>query len=298
MADILRFKEHVKKSEMVENFFENLFDISLNESNKQYDESLVKKILKDLSNDIKFNTGLVFTFGTGIALMLPVVNNLIENSKINFETSTENLVLLTLTIVAIAYLEESGNKQGDNVIECVLCNGSGKEEICDDDVCELVKCESCEGTGKVKSMVSKKEVQSMLEELRMRGIGDAIVKKFVESFKAIGRFSAKMLANTPYAVSGLLEMFAYTSLLIPIMNAIQYFIGNYEITLDNLKGNILSLGVMVGSFLAKRGVNWLIKKFKELFNLKDIPDVKTDYMHKITSDIGDRHRDSDMIKEQ
>jgi len=266
MARILKFGDYNKSEDQATEIIENMCNPQVNESS--VDDSVIKKIVKGLSNDLKFNYKLVFTFGTGIRFMYPIVENLIKNGSIKIEMSTENIVLLCITALSITYLEETQNRVGDSKVVCVDCNGMGFEDDVDENDDE--ECQSCKGTGYIESHVTKKDAQTMLEELKMRGIGNGIVKKFVAGFKAIGSFFKVLLKGTPYVVTGLVDMIGYTALMIPAMNAISSFVGKYDITIDTLSANLLSVGVGVGSLVAKQGINWLVDKLKKSLHIKDM----------------------------
>jgi hypothetical protein len=256
MSIIMKYGEYVQLDEMSNYFLNLMFNSNINES-KVSDE--FNFISKKLSNDIKFNFGLIMRFGTGIKLMIPTISNLIEKSNLEIEMNQENLVLLTITVIAIAYLEETSNKTGEDF------NQKGISEV------------------------TKKDTQTMLEELKMRGIGQGIVKKLVSAVTAIGEFFKTIFKGTPYVINGLMDMFGYTALLIPCMNAISSFIGKYDLTIESLSLNLLSLGIGIASILAKNGVNWLVNNLKNSLNLKN---RNIDKSNKIDVD------NSKLIKEQ
>ena len=95
-------------------------------------------------------------------------------------------------------------------------------------------------------------------------------------------------------------MFAYTSILIPTMNAISAMVGNYQLDLDTLPTNLISVGIGIGTLLAKNGFTYLINKLKSKFNIKDsdnntLPVFKShDIKDGDTSNLGK----SKLIKEQ
>jgi hypothetical protein len=246
MNRILKSGEYLESLMRGEEFISFFDGTGINESSRLKSE--FNKISKRLSKDLKFNFKLIATFGSGIKLMIPVVEGLIKNGNIQFELTPENLILLTITIAALIYLEETGNQAGGDV------NDKGE-----------------------KSIFNKSDAQTLLEELRMRGIGGGIVKKFVSAFNHIKNFLSKILKGTQYIIGGLLEMFGYTALMIPCMNAISMFVGKYDITLENIGANLLSLGVGVGAIVSKMGVQWLSNKIKNLLNLGgDSDDVDID----------------------
>lgn len=235
---ILKFKDFDNREQFLE-IIENISNPMINEH--LMDNKLIQKILKKLSSDIKFNIKLVGTFGTGIGFMIPIVKKLIENSKLSIDLNEENIVLLCITIISISYLEETKNKTGEEV------NDNGE-----------------------KSIVTRKDAQTMLAELKMRGIGNGIVKKLVNVFISIKNFFKMIFKGTPYVVDGLFDMFAYTAIMTPCMNAMLLFIGKYDMTLDNIAANLLSIGAAGTALIAKQGVNWLMSKLRDILKSKNI----------------------------
>lgn len=273
---ILKYQEHSSSELMMNDMFEYLFSDIITESSKI--PTNIEKILKSLSKDLKFNYGLVLTFGVGVRAMFPIIENLIKNSNINIELTTENVVLITLATISITYLEESGNKTGIEKIPCSKCKSKG--------------CGDCTN-GFTISKVSKSDTNTILEELKLRGVGNGIIKKLVECFKSIGNIAKILFRNSKYIINGLMNMLAYTAILLPTMNAISFLIGKYDLTIDTLIGNFLSLGVGITTFIAKNGINYLINKFKDRFELpidkKEVLGDKTEV---------DKMNNHQLIKEQ
>jgi hypothetical protein len=228
MTKILRFGDYKYQSEITETFLDLIINPPLLESTENEDS--IKSILRGLRKDLKFNIKLIFTFGTGIASMYPIVLNLIKNQSLKIDTKPENVVLLTLTSIVILALEI----QKDNDI-------------------------------------SKDEVKFLLNELKLRGIGNGIVKKMVNSFKSIGNLLRILFKNTSRTVRHLIDMFGYTSILIPTMNALSSIISDYNWTMGTIIGNLSSLGVGVLTFLAKNGWDYLVKRLKSKTEIN--PDI-------------------------
>ena len=55
-------------------------------------------------------------------------------------------------------------------------------------------------------------------------------------------------------VDGFIDMFAYTSMLIPIMNGILYIVGKYDMNLDTICDNFMGLAMGIGTVMAKHGI--------------------------------------------
>jgi hypothetical protein len=258
---ILKFNQY----NMVGRFIE-LFDNSI--INESIDDNNIKNILTEFSKDLKFNFGLIFTFGAGIKAMYPIIDNLVRNENIKLDLTQENILLLTLASIAITYLEESNNRIGDSKISC-SCNLEDKY------------CKICNGEGFLNSKVTRSDARTILEELKLRGIGNGIVRKVVDCLKSISNIIKIIFKNSPYVINGLIDMFGYTAMLIPTMNAINSLIGEYSLNMETLPGNFLSLGIGIGTFLAKRGFNFIVRKLKKRLGFKtahlDIPTAAKPY---------------------
>ena len=259
---VLNFEKY-QLAEDLSNFIANPTILESAEKNSQIDN-----ILKKLSQDLKFNYGLVFTFGVGVRVMYPIVEELIKNGNLKVEATTENIVLVCIAALTITYLEESKNSAGDTEVPCD---------------CEEKKsdCEICGGTGMIKSKVSKRDARTILEELKLRGIGNGIVKKMVECFKFLGSILKTLFRNTPYVINGLIDMLAYTAILVPAMNGISAIVGKYDLTIDSLMGNAAAISLGITTFLAKYGFDSLVKKFKDKFGFDtkslDLPTIVKPY---------------------
>ena len=256
MSKILKFVDYQQRSELTHRFIESILNPPIMESTEN--EEGIISILKNLQKDLNFNTKLIFTFGTGIASMYPIVLNLIKNQNLKIDTTPENVVLLTLTSVVILALEIE--KDTD---------------------------------------ISKDEVKFLLNELKLRGIGNGIVKKMVASFKSIGNLVTILFKNTSRTVRHLIDMFGYTALLIPTMNALSSIVSDYNWTMDTLIGNLSSLGVGVLTFLAKNGWDYLVKKLKKKTEINpDIDKIKVKGEEEVDFGSDFYPTDSSLIKEQ
>lgn len=279
---VLTYRQY-QMAEDLSNFIANS---PINESDNKNTE--IDSILKKLSKDLRFNYGLVFTFGVGVRVMYPIVEGLITNGVLKIEPTIENIVLISIAALTITYLEESKNKVGDPEVPCD-CKIKSKD------------CKNCGGTGMIKSVVSKQDARTILEELKLRGVGNGIIKKMVECFKFLGTILKDLFKNTPYIINGLIDMLAYTSILIPAMNGINAIVGKYDLTMDTLVGNSAAILLGISTFLSKYGFDWLVKKFKKVgFNTigLDIPTVVRPY-DIVDSDTDDKILgNSKLIKEQ
>lgn len=232
---VLRYGEYSLYDSMITHFFDNFSDPVISESSSS---SEISKILKSLQKDLKFNFILVTKFGFGVTSLYPIVEKLIKNGSLNIELTPENIVLMSLASLSIAYLDESSDG---------TCKCGDKKEDC-------MKC--------LKLDVSKNDVRNILEELKLKGIGNGIIKKLGICMKSISSIARSLFEKTPYIIRGIVDMIGYTSLLVPTMNAISAIIGKYDLNLDTLPGNLVSIGVGIVSFVTKYGIDKFIDRLK------------------------------------
>ena len=103
-------------------------------------------------------------------------------------------------------------------------------------------------------------------------------------------------------VGGFIDMFAYTGMLIPIMNGILYIVGKYDLNIDTLIQNFIGLSMGVGTLIAKHGITEIVNKLKDKFSInkkKVIDEIETPIIQKF-GDIKDANpeQDGELIKEQ
>jgi hypothetical protein len=200
-----------------------------------------KKIIKKIIDDLNLNVQMLLTFGVGLESMFPIIRNLVKNMKLNIDLKPETVVLMTIAAVTIAYLEEKKSIKNKKILE--------------------------------------KDAKSMLEELKLRGVGNGIVKKLVKCLNSLGNLLKILFRQKRPIINGLFDMLAYTALLVPFLNAVMFMVGKYELNIDTLPSNFLSVGLGVTTIVAKHGINFLIDKLKDKLELnkpeilKNINDV-------------------------
>jgi hypothetical protein len=245
----------------------NVLDKNIPEENES--ESDYKKIEKKVISDLKLDLKLVMTFGSGIGALYPIVSEMMQNMSMSIDISKTSIVLLTIAAITIIYLEEKKFK-------------SPEEEA------QLTK-----------------DSKSMLEELRMMGIGDGIVKKVIKAISGLKNIFSTISKHLGAAVGGIIDMFAYTSILIPIMNGILYIIGKYDMGVDEVISNFFSLSVGVATRIAKHGLVEILDKLRKLISpdskRKILSEIETPVIQKfgdITYGDGESDQEGELIKEQ
>lgn len=245
----------------------NVLGPYMSNDDKFSDVSAYKRVEKKVLSDLKLDMKLILTFGSGIGALYPVIDVMMKNLNLSgVDINIETVVLLTIASLTIVFLEEKKFKSPDEESKLI------------------------------------KDSKSMLEELRMRGIGDGIVKKVIKSIQSIKNIFSIIGKHIGAVIGGVIDMFSYTSILIPIMNAILFIIGKYDMSIDNVIQNFFALGIGVSSRIAKHGLVELINKLKGKLNFnkeKVIDEIETPVIQKFAT-FGDseKQEDGDLIKEQ
>lgn len=247
-----------------------LFLNSFEQLIKESSEEEYDKIQKKVLRDLKINFEFIATFGAGINFLFPIVEGLLFNQG-NIEVTKEGVVLATICALGIIYLEEKKSR-----------SQRSEEQL-------------------------RKDSKSMLEELKLKGIGNGIVKKIIKAIKSINNIFTKIAKYIGKATLGIVDMFAYTSLLIPVMNGIMAIINKYDLNLETLVQNLMGVGLGVATIVAKNGIIEIVKRLrgkisdkkkKEIIN--DIEEEPVDLeQDPIIKKFGELHDDdTELIKEQ
>ena len=263
--EIKRYNEFALQTDIVD-YFINEFNTQIVTESKEEDESILRKIVSDLN----LNFRLVATFGFGIGAFLPIVNQLMKNMDLSsVELTRETIVLLTLTAISIIFLEERKPKDPEKEAQLV------------------------------------KDSKSMLEELRMKGIGDGIVKKIIKCLKSAKNIFKVIGKHLGAVVSGFMDMFAYSAIMVPIMTTLSSVINKFDLNLDTMPQNFLMLATGVGTIIAKHGISYLLKRLKGKLKISDKvekeieSEIETPTITKVAR-FGDAdvNQSGDLIKEQ
>lgn len=185
-------------------------------------------ILKKIINDLKLNFNLVGVFGAGIGSFYPIVSSLL--SDLSIELTDEVVVLSTICAISIIYIEECKDRRE-------------KEKLTNDS-------------------------KNLLEELKLRGVGNGIIKKLILAFESIKNIFKIISKNIGKVINGFIDMFAYTSILVPIMNAIYAVIGKYDINLENIVSNFAGLAVGVATISGKHIIKDILSKVSHKLPVK------------------------------
>lgn len=178
-----------------------------------------KSVLNKLAEDLKLNLGIIVSFGTGMDVMIPIVRRLCENGEIKVDLTFETLAMITLTAVTIAYLEEVKDNEKKQVLES--------------------------------------DSKSLLEELKLRGVGNGIIKKVVNCIKSIGSLTALLFKHQRSIIQSFFDMLGYAALCVPVLNSIKFLVSSHNWSLDTFSNNIASVVIGLASLSTKSLLKWL-----------------------------------------
>jgi hypothetical protein len=247
-----------------------LFLNSFEQLIKESSEEEYEKIQKKVLRDLKINFEFIATFGAGINFLFPIVEGLLFNQG-NIEVTKESVVLATICALGIIYLEEKKSK-----------SQKSEEQL-------------------------RKDSKSILEELKLKGIGNGIVKKIIKAIKSINNIFIKIGEYLGKVTLGIIDMFAYTSLLIPVMNGIMAIVNKYDLNLDTIAQNLIGIGMGVATIVAKNGIIEIVKRLKGKISDKKKKEIINDIEEEplsieqepIIKKFGELHDDdTELIKEQ
>jgi len=247
---IKTFEQYSKDLSILDDFFDNSQTIITEES-----KSSIKKMVGEISTDLKINSKFVATFGLSIDGLYPIVQSLMENMKLSSVDLTPRVItMLVLASLSVIVLEEKSKK--------FKPSPEDEDEI---------------RTG----------AKSLLTELKLSGVGNGIVKKLVEAIKSIKNIASIIFKNIPKAVESMVDMFAYTSLMIPILNGIKYIVGEYDLTIDTLIQNLAGIGMGIFTIIAKSGVKEVLRRLGFSKKQEDdiIKDMKDDVEVEVDEEI-------------
>lgn len=262
MTKIYKTSEYFRYSDITFDFINSIGYTDIIESKNNQEDS--SKILDKVVKDLKLNFNLIGIFSTGIGAFYPIVQSLMKGLSIDI--NLEVTVLATICASTIIYLEEEKIKDFE----------------------------------KRRKLV--RDSKTMLEELKLRGVGNGIIKKIIGALYAIKNIFSIIVKHLGAVVGGFVDMLAYTSLLIPVMNAIFIIINKYDLTLDNLIDNFAGLSMGIGTILAKHAIIDIVNKIKTKFPIskkKIIDEIETPVIQKFGDKTygSDEKQTGDMIQE-
>jgi hypothetical protein len=285
MATIKRFNQYFSHDSIVEFVSNSLLSIS---EGKEEDDSAqkteeYKNEFQKIKDDLGLNSRLIATFGFGIGGFYPIVESIMRLE--GFEISKRSVVLLTLAAISIIIIGDGKKK-----------NNKSAEDFERDQVIDDINVKVLQELNQTVSPNSSTGQSPILKKVV------SIIKSFYESFwtkifkgnlkSTLVGIKSKIKSTWDsvksafnQAAGGLIDMLAYTSMLIPIMNVLDNAINNFPDlfkTTQILPENLLAFAAGIGVVVAKHGVVKLISKFGDSEDEQEIMDeIETPIIQKI-----------------
>ena len=125
--------------------------------------------------------------------------------------------------------------------------------------------------------LSSEEIKNKLNaEIQMKfGNPRTLINRLLKCFDSLFLFMKKFPKLIGVSLGNIVDMFAYTAILQPVMNAISTFVGTYDLTPDNLAGNLTSLAAGIVTVSGRTFLNYLRNKKQNVGEREyDLPNVE------------------------
>jgi hypothetical protein len=237
MAKVLRFNEYKDWDSIAFEFVQQIQNPIISESDEQSNNNDINSLIKDILDRFGFEMSLALTFGSGVKLMYPIVAKLIDNMNLEIVPSKEDIILLCITSISIMYLHNKKNP-----------------------------------------LISADDIKNKLNpEIQMKfGNPRSLVNKIIKCFHYIHLFIKRFPKLFGVTLNNLTDMFGYTAILQPTMNAISLFAGTYNLTPDNLIGNLISLAAGVSTISVRKLYSYIKDKVNKSTEVEDVLSDVTD----------------------
>lgn len=189
-------------------------------------------IKKELIKDLKIDLKLLNNFENSIDILIPFVKNILKNTK-NIEVNKQNTVLTSISISFIIYLEKEKNNDEEKLTK-----------------------------------VSK----SLLEELRLRGIGNGIIKDIIKSLDIIKNLIAFFYKYFKKDIITFTQLFSLKNIDCAFHN-ISSIVSEYDMSIENINQNFNNIITGNSSVILKKDIIKLLDCFEELNKSKIINSI-------------------------
>jgi hypothetical protein len=302
MTTIKKFNQYFSHDLLVNFVTDSLLSVSEgNGSDATAKIEEYKSEFRKIKEDLGLNSRLIPTFGFGIGGFYPIVESIMRLE--GFQISKRSVVLLTLAAISIIIIGD-GKKKDSKSPEDVE-----RQMVVDDinvkvlqELNQTVSPNSSTGQSPIlKKVVS---IIKLIYDSFWKKIFKGNLKKTLTGIRSRVKItwdSVKSAFNQ--AAGGLIDMLAYTAMLIPVMNVLDNTINNFPDlfkTLQILPENLLAFASGIGVVVAKHGIAKLISKFGDTEDEQEIMDeIETPIIQKIAhyKDF-DSNDESPLIKEE
>lgn len=242
----------------------NLSNILMNEFIDHLTESNAISNLDEISsivNKLGLNIGLIDEIGNYSLSLQPLIEQLVINSKLNIELSSSVISIMALTTTCVFYLDEYKSKKIP-MLETYLDADAFRDDI-----------------------------RFLLEELKLAGVGNGIVKKITECLNAISKIIELLFDG-----SGLFDMQNKLQFN-KVCNSIHTMICDHSMNMNVLIENFTIVNDNISSAIAKNGMSDIMTKLNiKMDQSKEDSSIVVDIDSMVDPSIGDVILETDLKK--
>ena len=274
MATIKRFNQYFSNDSITKFVADSLLSVSegnYTNANSKIEE--YKNEFRKIKDDLGLNSRLIPTFGFGIGGFYPIVESIMRLE--GFEISKRSVVLLTLAAISIIIIGDGKKKDKKSPADV-------ERDLVVDDINVKVLQELNQTVSPNASTGESPVLKKVVD----------IIKSFHNSFwskifkgelkNTLTGFKSKLKSTWDsvksgfnQAAGGLIDMLAYTAMLIPVMNVLDNAINNFPDlfkTAQILPENLLAFAAGIGVVVSKHGIAKIVSKFGDIEDEQEIMD--------------------------
>lgn len=298
MASIKRFNQYFAHETLESYIVDSIASIKEGQDSGSQKIDAYKSEFNKIAKDLNMNSRLIVTFGFGIGGFYPIVESLMRLE--GFNLNARSVVLLTLAAISILIIgdgKKSGNTKDEKDLMIEDINMKVLQELN-----QTVSPNSSTGDSPalkkaifiIKSFYEGFWKKAFSGDLRktLEPVGTKIKSVWSSLGKGFSRVAGSMV-----------DMLAYTSMLIPVMNVIDSSINSFPHLFSVAKvlpENFAAFAAGVASIAAKHGVAKLVSRFAKPENEEEIEaEIETPLIQRIAK-AGDMEgeQEAPMIKEE
>lgn len=299
MASIKRFDQYFSEESLERYFVDCIMSVKEEKESSGEKADEYKNAFEKICKDLNMNSRLIVTFGFGIGGFYPIVESLMRLE--GFNLNTRSVVLLTLAAISILVIGDDKKSDSAEKSEKDLMIEDVNKKVLQE-LNQTVSPNSSTGD----SPALKKAIfiiRSFYEGFWKKAFSGTLRKtiepvgtKIKSAWSSLGRGFGRVAGS-------MVDMLAYTSMLIPVMNVIDSAINNFPdlfATARILPQNFAAFAAGVGAIVAKHGVAKLVSKFANPENEEEIEaEIETPLIQRIAK-VGDMDgaQEAPMIKEE
>ena len=298
MASIKRFNQYFAQETLESHIFDSIMSIKEDQDNGTQKIEAYKSEFNKIAKDLNMNSRLIVTFGFGIGGFYPIVESLMRLE--GFNLNARSVVLLTLAAISILIIGD-GKKSGKSKDEKDLMIEDINMKVLQE-LNQTVSPNS--STGDSPALKKAMHIIRSFYEGFWKNVFKGSLKKTLEPVNTkIKSLWSSLGTGFGRMAGSMVDMLAYTSMLIPVMNVIDSSINSFPHLFSVAKilpENFATFAAGVASIAAKHGVAKLVSRFAKPENEQEIEsEIETPLIQRIAK-VGDMDgaQDAPMIKEE